>query len=178
MLLTSFQCAFPGCKKFGAENHHITYNPEVTKRLCTRHHEEITILNGHKGRAVRHGLSNRHRWWIWYQWLEGNLKVRRTKKAMQYIEQGRAQLRASRVDTTERAERELREHAELVAGSVPRTRKLANRRKKTKAAKSGSKRAVRQAKASRSTRAKKKSVRAVRKKKTEKRTRKAVRSSR
>jgi hypothetical protein len=178
MLLTSYQCAFPGCKEFGAENHHITYNPEVTKRLCTVHHEEITILNGHKGRAIRHGLSNRHRWWIWHQWLEGKLKVRRTKKAMEYIEQGRARLRASRVDTTERAEREVQEQAKVIAGSVSRTRDRANRRKKTKAAKSGSKRAVRHAKVSKSTRTKKESLRAVRRKKIAKRSRKTVKSSR
>ena len=78
-------CAFPGCTEFGEHDHHITYDPPVIKRLCRRHHEDITILNGTKGRKYRHGLSNRHRWWIWYQWIEGKMKPRRTRKALAYI---------------------------------------------------------------------------------------------
>ena len=80
------KCAFPDCGEWGIHRHHITYDPEVVKPLCVGHHEQITILNGQQGRRVRHGLSNQHRWWIWYQWTAGKLKVRRTRKALEYIE--------------------------------------------------------------------------------------------
>jgi len=26
------------------------------------------MLNGQQARKYRHELSNKHRWWIWYQW--------------------------------------------------------------------------------------------------------------
>jgi len=35
------------------------------------------MLNGIHARKVRHTLSNRHRWFIWYQWIEGKRKPRR-----------------------------------------------------------------------------------------------------
>jgi len=44
------------------------------------------MLNGIHGRRVRHQLSNNHRWWIWYGWLKGELKLRRTRKAREYVE--------------------------------------------------------------------------------------------
>jgi hypothetical protein len=84
------RCAYPGCPRWGAHNHHITYDPEVKKWLCVRHHEEITILNGQQGRKYRRGLSNQHRWWIWYQWTQRKLKVRRTRKALEWVEEWQA----------------------------------------------------------------------------------------
>lgn len=81
-------CFFPGCIKLADHQHHIIYFPEeVTKPLCRQHHEEITILNGQQARKCRHELSNSHRWWIWYQWLEGKLKPRRTARALEYLEE-------------------------------------------------------------------------------------------
>jgi hypothetical protein len=85
MIPTPDRCCFPGCTDLADHTHHITYNPEIKKPLCRPHHEEITILNGQHARRIRHGLSNKHRWWIWYQWLENKLRVRRTKKALEYI---------------------------------------------------------------------------------------------
>jgi len=87
MLLTSHRCCFSGCAELADHTHHVTYSPEVTKPLCRKHHEGITILNGQQARKVRHGLSNKHRWWIWFQWVEGKLKPRRTRKALEYIEE-------------------------------------------------------------------------------------------
>jgi hypothetical protein len=78
------RCAFPSCTDWGEHDHHITYEPPVTKRLCVRHHEEITIINGQQARKYRRSLSNKHRWWIWFQWIEGKLKARRTQKALEY----------------------------------------------------------------------------------------------
>src|SRR5208282_2009120 len=81
-------CFFPGCTRLADHQHHIVYFPEeVTKPLCRPHHEEITILNGQQGRKCRHELSNSHRWWIWYRWLEGRLKPRRTAQALEYLEE-------------------------------------------------------------------------------------------
>jgi len=34
----------------GRHEHHITYDPPVTKYLCIQHHEEITIINGQQAR--------------------------------------------------------------------------------------------------------------------------------
>jgi hypothetical protein len=81
------RCAFPSCTDWGEHDHHITYEPPVTKRLCVRHHEEITIINGQQARKYRRSLSNKHRWWAWYQWIEGKLKARRTRKALEYTEE-------------------------------------------------------------------------------------------
>jgi hypothetical protein len=86
VLLEPITCSFPGCTRFGLHNHHITYEPEVTKPLCVEHHEEITILNGQQARKIGRTLSNKHRWWIWFSWTKGELRIRRTKKAMEYIE--------------------------------------------------------------------------------------------
>src|SRR5260221_4725489 len=81
------RCAFPGCGEWGGHQHHITYDPPVIEPLCVGHHQQITILNGQQARKYRHELSNRHRWWIWHQWIAGKLKVRRTQKALEYIEE-------------------------------------------------------------------------------------------
>ena|SRR5437899_6870688 len=86
MLLPSPErCCYPGCSALAHHQHHVTYIPEVIKPLCRPHHEEITILNGQQARKYRRGLSNRHRWWIWFQWFAGKLKGRRTRKALEYI---------------------------------------------------------------------------------------------
>jgi hypothetical protein len=81
------RCGFPSCTDWGVHEHHITYEPPVTKRLCVRHHEEITIINGQQARKYRRSLSNKHRWWIWFQWIEGKLNARRTRKALEYTEE-------------------------------------------------------------------------------------------
>ena len=81
------RCVFPGCGEWGDHRHHITYDPKVIKDLCFRHHEEITILNGQQARKYRGHLSNKHRWWIWYAWTRGELRVRRrTRKALEWTE--------------------------------------------------------------------------------------------
>jgi len=93
------RCAFPSCTDWGEHEHHITYDPPVTKRLCIRHHEEITIINGQQARKYRRSLSNKHRWWAWYQWTEGKLKPRRTRKALEYTEEWAAGTVASDEET-------------------------------------------------------------------------------
>ena len=79
------RCYHPNCTKMGEEKHHITYSPEVTVLLCKKHHVQITIINGQQARRIHSELSNRHRWWIWYQWLSGKLHARRTERALEWI---------------------------------------------------------------------------------------------
>ncbi len=82
---TPLPCSFPGCTAFADHRHHITYDPEVVKPLCRKHHEDITIINRAQAGRIRAPLSNRHRWWIWFQWTDGMLKPRRTRGALDYI---------------------------------------------------------------------------------------------
>ena len=79
------RCSFPGCHELGQHEHHIVYEPDVIKPLCIKHHKEITMLNGLQARRIRRGLTRRHRWWIWFQWIGGKLKPRRTKKALEWV---------------------------------------------------------------------------------------------
>src|SRR6266478_7781497 len=79
-------CAFPGCGEWADHPHHVTYDPEIIRPLCLAHHEQITMLNGQQARKYRTVLSNRFRWWIWYQWIDGKLKPRRTRKALEWTE--------------------------------------------------------------------------------------------
>ena len=79
------QCCFPSCSDSAEHRHHVTYDPPVIKVLCEKHHKEITMLNGLQARKYRSSLSNKQRWWIWYQWMEGKLKPRRTRKALDYV---------------------------------------------------------------------------------------------
>jgi arylamine N-acetyltransferase len=78
-------CHFPTCDEPADHRHHVTYQPEVIFPLCRKHHEDITILNGQQARKYRRKLSNKQRWFIWYRFLAGEMKPRRTKKAMEYI---------------------------------------------------------------------------------------------
>lgn len=78
------RCAFPGCGEWGDHQHHITYDPPVIKWLCAGHHEQITILNGQQARKYRGPLSTKFRWRIWYAWIRGELKVRRTRKSLEW----------------------------------------------------------------------------------------------
>ncbi len=71
-------CRFPGCKNTATQEHHITYDPEVTRWLCEKHHSEITAINGVESRKYHKTLSNKHRWFIWFRFIEGSIKPRRT----------------------------------------------------------------------------------------------------
>jgi len=84
-MLPQAHCCYPGCIEFGGHQHHVTYDPECKKPLCDKHHREITHLNGIQSRKYNYAkLTNKFRWWIWYQWLEGKLKPRRTRKAQEW----------------------------------------------------------------------------------------------
>ena len=85
MLPEPMRCCFPGCTEFGGHKHHVTYNPEYTQPLCEKHHKEITHLNGIQSRKYHYvKLTNRFRRWIWFQWLDGKLRPRRTRKAQEW----------------------------------------------------------------------------------------------
>ncbi len=114
------RCEFPGCGEWADHRHHITYQPEVTKGLCLRHHEEITILNGQQGRKYRVPLSNKFRWWIWFQWTQGKMKVRRTGKSLEWLGDWQGQ---PAVQPEEPRTPEAPVMPELVAQTKKRTRK-------------------------------------------------------
>jgi hypothetical protein len=142
------KCAFPGCEKYAAHDHHITYDPEVIKGLCARHHEEITILNGQHGRKNRSPLSNKYRWWIWYQWTQRKMKVRRTRKSVEWIEDWYAPLTkkvAGEAPT-------LREPHEVKVGKsiieIPSERPVVRTKKKTPRTKRKRRKATKSEKAS------------------------------
>jgi len=87
MLPEPTRCCFPGCTKFGGHKHHVTYEPECTKPLCEDHHKEITHLNGIQSRKFNYvKLSTKFRWRIWFLWIRGELKPRRTKKAQEWTD--------------------------------------------------------------------------------------------
>jgi hypothetical protein len=87
MLPEPTRCSFTGCTEFGGHQHHITYDPEWKEPLCESHHKEITHLNAIQSRKYHYiKLSNRFRRWIWFQWIEGKLKPRRTRKAQEWTD--------------------------------------------------------------------------------------------
>lgn len=62
------------CGDLGHENHHITYYPEKTARLCGKCHRKITRINGREARRVPSGkpwkkLSNQEREKIWRDFI-------------------------------------------------------------------------------------------------------------
>jgi hypothetical protein len=88
MLPLPTRCCFPLCSEFGGHQHHVTYDPECKKPLCGKHHKEITHLNGIQSRKYNYAkLTNKFRWWIWFQWIEGRLKARRTKLAQEWTKE-------------------------------------------------------------------------------------------
>jgi len=72
------------------DKHHAVYDPYgVIKPLCRKHHEDITIINGIQARKKHRKLRNNERWAIWYAWQRGELKPRRTKKALEWLNRGK-----------------------------------------------------------------------------------------
>lgn len=89
------KCDYPNCETIPDHTHHITYEPELTVRLCRKHHEDITIINGAKARATRSGwnwrftpyrkLTNWEREYIYEGWKAGTFRPKRTKKALEWL---------------------------------------------------------------------------------------------
>jgi len=67
-------CKFPGCTAPATHPHHVTYRPPCVFKLCAHHHREITVCNVNRAELTRCRLTNRHRWWIWGQWVRGELR--------------------------------------------------------------------------------------------------------
>lgn len=79
-------CHVYGCENYASDFHHVTYRPVAGFYLCPTHHKEITVCNTNGAERSRKKLSNKHRWWIWNQWLNGELTPRYTANAMRYLE--------------------------------------------------------------------------------------------
>ncbi len=70
------------------DQHHVTYEPEVIRDLCRRHHEDITIVNTNRAEQTRRKLTNAERWELWNGWLAGKIQPVRTPNALAWIESG------------------------------------------------------------------------------------------
>jgi hypothetical protein len=128
LIILPKRCEFPGCTRPGDHRHHIVYHPEeVVKLLCREHHAEITMLNGIYGRRFRHPLSSKHRWWLWHQWIAGKKKPRRTRKALEYIQEWDRKPAAPLL----MAERRLPEPIEEVPQKVQRSVSKKERQRRT-----------------------------------------------
>lgn len=68
------RCKFPGCPNAGSEGHHVTYEPPVIFPLCKGCHRDITVVNVNAGAKQRRQLTNKQRWFLWFQWTQGKLK--------------------------------------------------------------------------------------------------------
>jgi len=68
------KCRVINCTKEAIEEHHITYYPEATTLMCSEHHEQITAINSHQARKQHHELSNSQRWYLFYRFIQGNLR--------------------------------------------------------------------------------------------------------
>lgn len=126
------RCAFPGCSEWGDHQHHITYNPEVIKWLCFGHHEQITILNGQQARKYRVPLSNKFRWRIWYAWIRGEVKIRRTHKSLEWTRewQGRP---AEQIEEPRASELPVKAEPKSPKKKLRRQRKKAKKQRKPNA---------------------------------------------
>lgn len=76
-------CPVKGCGQAATVEHHVLYDYHeggpVTKRLCPDHHDWITRRQAHAARKQRHDLSERQRWFFWYELIEGRMtRPRRT----------------------------------------------------------------------------------------------------
>jgi len=69
------KCAFLGCEETeNLELHHIVYPDGPTACFCPDHHLQLTVINSHKARKQRSGLSRKQRWYLYYNFIEGKLK--------------------------------------------------------------------------------------------------------
>jgi hypothetical protein len=82
------RCYKPGCRRAGSECYVIAFEPYSTVKLCKRHYEEITLINTlMQTEYERYTTNDFFRWHIWYRWLHGELKVRKTGKTPQLVGQ-------------------------------------------------------------------------------------------
>jgi len=76
-------CPVKGFGQAATVEHHILYDYHeggpVTKRLCPEHHDWLTRRQAHAARKHRRPLSERQRWFFWYELIEGRMtRPRRT----------------------------------------------------------------------------------------------------
>jgi len=93
------KCSVNGCNLQGLENHHVTYIPEVIKPLCSEHHRKITAINSHEVRKKHNRnkykgyfgevkISNKQRWFLWYKFINNEIKTRISFLDKIFIEEG------------------------------------------------------------------------------------------
>ena len=77
-------CPVRACNQAAVENHHILYDQDqggpVIRGLCTEHHAWITRRQSHAARKQHRELSEKQRWFFWFELVEGRMKrPRRTR---------------------------------------------------------------------------------------------------
>lgn len=75
-------CSYPKCPSHSEHDHHITYNPNKTIRLCEFHHNCITQWNyvfaglyNCRSDGWKSGLSDKDRQLVHDRWMRGELDV-------------------------------------------------------------------------------------------------------
>jgi hypothetical protein len=79
MLINRYgKCPVPGCEEAATEGHHILYDYHqhgpVIKDLCPEHHRWITRRQSHAARKKRRSLSEKQRWFFWYELTGGRMR--------------------------------------------------------------------------------------------------------
>jgi hypothetical protein len=93
MLINRYgKCPVPGCEEAATEGHHILYDYHqhgpVIERLCPEHHRWITRRQSHAARKQRHALSEKQRWFFWYELKGGKMRrPRSTALDREWVEQ-------------------------------------------------------------------------------------------
>ena len=92
LLIKKFgRCPVKGCKQAATEDHHILYDHHqggpVIRGLCCEHHAWITRCQSHAARKQHKELSQKQRWFFWFELVEGRMKrPRRTHLDTEWTE--------------------------------------------------------------------------------------------
>jgi hypothetical protein len=66
------------CSQPATAEHHILYKAvhgrDIVRRLCEEHHAWITRRQAHAARKQRHELSEKQRWYFWFELIEGRME--------------------------------------------------------------------------------------------------------
>lgn len=75
------KCKFLGCEETeNLEGHHVIYPDGPLAFLCAKHHLWLTAINSHQARKQKKALTEKQRWYLFYNFIEGKLKKPRITK--------------------------------------------------------------------------------------------------
>jgi hypothetical protein len=71
-------CPVKDCTSPVEEQHHILYDYHdggpLIRGLCRHHHRWITRRQAHAARKQRHDLSEKQRWFFWFELVKGRMR--------------------------------------------------------------------------------------------------------